>query len=67
MNGIERAIEYAGGTGQALADLLDVTPGAITKWRKEGGLPAARAIEIEQHSGGKIKAFELLRPAENAA
>ena len=58
--GIDMAIQYAGGTGQALADLLDVSPGAITKWRKEGGLPPGRAIELEQISGGALKAIELL-------
>lgn len=67
MSGTEKAIEYAGGTGQALAELLKVSPGAITKWRKEGGLPPGRAIEIERHSNGALKAVELLRPAEDAA
>lgn len=67
MNGIEKAIEYAGGTGQALADLLDVSPGAITKWRKEGGLPAGRAIELEQVSEGELRAIDLLPVRDDAA
>ena len=60
MNGTEKAAEYAGGTFYSLAKLLGVTPGAITKWRKEGGLPPGRAIELEQISGGALKAIELL-------
>lgn len=60
MTGIERAIHYAGGTQQALANLLDVSPAAITKWCKRGGLPAGRAIELERLSGGELKAGDLL-------
>ena len=56
--GISQAIEYAGGTGQALADLLKVTPAAITKWRRQG-LPPERAIQLERLSGGELRAIDL--------
>jgi len=46
---LERAI-LAVGTGKALAELLGVTPMAVSYW-KVRGVPARQAIPIEQVTG----------------
>jgi DNA-binding transcriptional regulator YdaS (Cro superfamily) len=46
---LERAI-LAVGTGKALAELLGVTPMAVSYW-KVRGVPARQAIPIEQATG----------------
>lgn len=54
---IERVIEWAGSQA-ALAKLCNVSRGAVHLWTKEG-IPARRAIQIEELSGGKIRASDL--------
>lgn len=46
---LERAIQAAG-TGKALAELLGVTPMAVSYW-KARGVPARQAIPIEKATG----------------
>jgi DNA-binding transcriptional regulator YdaS (Cro superfamily) len=60
---LERAI-LAAGSGKALAELLDVTPMAVSYW-KVRGVPARQALPIEKATG--ISRQELrpdLYPAE---
>lgn len=63
------AIEYAG-SATALADLLDITPSAITQWGEE--VPPARQMQLQRLSKGKLKADpdcldRLLEPKRKAA
>lgn len=63
---LERAIRAAG-TGRALADLLGVTPMAVSYW-KSRGVPARQAIPIEKATG--VSRYDLrpdLYPAEDEA
>jgi transcriptional repressor of cell division inhibition gene dicB len=64
----EQAIEYAG-SPKALADLLGITPSAISQWGDE--VPPARQFQIEQITEGKLKADpdcleRLLQPKARA-
>lgn len=56
-NPLLAAIKIAG-SARALAKLLDVTPMAVSQW-KERGVPAERAVSIEEVTG---VSRELLRP-----
>lgn len=49
----EQAIKYAG-SAKALADLLEITPSAISQW--DGEVPPARQLQLQQLSKGKLKA-----------
>lgn len=65
----EQAIEYAG-SPKALADLLGITPSAISQWGDE--VPPARQIQLEQITDGKLKAdadcfARILKPKSAAA
>lgn len=60
MTKIEEAIEFFGGRNR-LAGLLDVSSVAVHWWVKENKLPPYRAIQIEELSGGKFKAKELIQ------
>lgn len=61
---LERAI-LAAGTGKALAELLGVTPMAVSYW-KVRGVPARQALPIEKATG--VSRHELrpdLYPSES--
>lgn len=63
---LERAI-HAAGSGKALAELLGVTPMAVSYW-KSRGVPARQALPIEKVTG--VSRHDLrpdLYPSENAA
>ena len=47
------------GNQKKLADVLEVTEAAISIWKRQG-IPAARAIQIEELSGGIFKATEIM-------
>lgn len=47
------------GSRSELARRLNVAPAAVTQWGLDG-VPPARAIEIEQVSGGKFKAVDIV-------
>lgn len=49
----DKAIEHAG-SPKALADLLGITPSAISQWGDE--VPPGRQIQLERLTGGKLKA-----------
>lgn len=53
------AIEWAGGK-LALAKALGVTHAAVSQWLREGGLPPARAIELERLTEGGLRAVNLV-------
>lgn len=55
---VDRVCEAMGGTYADLAKMLGVTDAAISQW-KRGGIPPARALEIEQKLEGKIRAADL--------
>lgn len=57
----ELICNYFGGQ-KGLAKRLNVTEAAISIWKREG-IPAARAIEIEEISGGAFKATEIIKNA----
>jgi len=50
MSIIEQVIKQSGGIG-ALSKALRISPQAIHKWRKKGGVPLDRVIEVEKLSG----------------
>ena len=56
---IDDVIKHFGGT-RAFMRLMGVSKMAISKWRKEGCLPPARALQVEHLSGGKFKASRLV-------
>jgi DNA-binding transcriptional regulator YdaS (Cro superfamily) len=61
MNGLEKAIELMGGQS-ALAAALSL-PGknprmTVQQWKKRG-VPAARVLEIERATKGKVSRHEL--------
>jgi len=56
---IEIADEFGGRTN--LADQLGVTPQAISPWINDNAFPPARALQIEQLTGGKFKAVNLTK------
>ncbi|MDD2046134.1 transcriptional regulator [Pseudomonas putida] len=63
---LERAIHTAG-SGKALAELLGVTPMAVSYW-KTRGVPAKQALPIEKATG--VSRHELrpdIYPTENEA
>ncbi|MNJ57919.1 hypothetical protein D3C77_535300 [compost metagenome] len=63
---LERAI-HAAGSGKALAELLGVTPMAVSYW-KARGVPAKQALPIEKATG--VSRHELrpdIYPTENEA
>lgn len=56
---IDDVIKHFGGT-RAFMRMMGVSKMAISKWRKEGCLPPARALQVEHLSGGKFKASRLV-------
>ncbi len=54
--GLRLAREAVGGKAVDLARLLGLTESAISQWKR---VPAGRAIEIEQKTGGKVTRYQL--------
>jgi DNA-binding transcriptional regulator YdaS (Cro superfamily) len=52
------------GSKKKLADVLHVSPPAVSQWVSNGGLPPARAIEIERITHGQFIAVEVVAPDE---
>lgn len=48
----QEALDWAGGT-VALADRLDITPGAVSQWEKE--IPQLQQYKLWQLSAGKLQ------------
>lgn len=57
----QEAIRFYG-SGAALAAALGITPGAISMWGEEP--PRIRQIDIENLSGGKLKAAKAFSTAQ---
>ncbi len=55
---MERVRKAVGGRNIDIARLLSVTDAAIAQWEK-GGIPPARAMELEAKTGGKVTARQL--------
>jgi DNA-binding transcriptional regulator YdaS (Cro superfamily) len=49
-SGVERAVEKLG-SQKALAALCEQLPQAVTRWLREGKVPAKYAARIEQETG----------------
>lgn len=56
---ITEIINYFGGVSK-LAVALDVSQPAVSQWIAKG-VPAARAIQIEALSGGRFKAYDIVK------
>jgi len=52
------------GNQTRMARALKVDRAAVSAWVKAGALPPARAIQIEQLSGGKFSAVDLIDTAK---
>jgi DNA-binding transcriptional regulator YdaS (Cro superfamily) len=57
MNGLKTAIQHFG-SRKALAEAMGLTVMAIHQWETRQ-VPAERAVQIEQITGGKVKRQEL--------
>ncbi len=69
MNPLELVFEVLG-SQKALADALEISPQAITKWVNRGRVPAERVIDIERATGGAVTRHVLrpdIYPSEAAA
>lgn len=54
---MDKAREAVGGKDVDIARLLNISPAAVSRW---GGIvPAARAIEIEKLTGGKVTRHDI--------
>lgn len=60
---VERAISHYGGTAH-MALALGVTQGQVQRWVSEGAMPAKRALQVEDATGGKIRARALWKGGE---
>ena len=56
---ISKLIQHFGGTQVSMAKQLGVTRALISQWKNGEPIPALRALQIEQLSGGKFKAARL--------
>ena len=48
------------GSQANMARALGVDRAAVSGWVKAGALPPARAIQVEQQSGGRFRAVDLI-------
>lgn len=55
---IDDVIDWFGGQTET-ARALGVSPQAVWNWYQDGQIPPARAIQIEQITGGRFKAVEI--------
>ena len=61
MNPIRKACEVVG-SQRALADLMGITPGALSQWASGHRIiPIERCPEVERYTGGAVRC-EDLRP-----
>ncbi len=58
MSAIEKACIEVGGQSQ-MADLLGVTPQAVSKWINKSRAPAERCLDIEAATEGKVTRYQL--------
>lgn len=66
MKSILDLINYYG-SKKKLADALGVTQPAVSQWLSAGGLPPARAIDVELVTHGQFKAVDVVAPSERGA
>ena len=59
MNIMDKVVAHYGNQTD-MATTLGVTPGAVSQWVASGGVPASRAIQIEEDTGGVFKAIVLV-------
>lgn len=59
-NGVERTIAAAGGTGAALAELWNIEPMAVSKFRRQGYFPLPRAKDASERFD--IPLIDLVAP-----
>lgn len=45
-----------GGRVKITADKLKITPQAIYKWLRDGEIPRGRQLELQEQTGGKLRA-----------
>lgn len=57
-NPIERAC-IAAGSQSRLAELVGVTPQAVSKWLRTGSVPAERVLAVEAASAGAVSRYDL--------
>jgi DNA-binding transcriptional regulator YdaS (Cro superfamily) len=57
VDALQRAIDLAG-SQVALADMLNVEPGAVTNWKRRG-VPVGQAIAIEKALRSRVRREEL--------
>lgn len=60
---IDELVEYFGGQYK-LAGALDVSSAAVHYWIRDDALPPFRAIQVEQLTGGKFLAVDLIAKTE---
>lgn len=58
MNALKRTFEFFG-SQSALAEALDLTPMAVSNWKKRGKIPVGRAIQIERLTKGEVTRRDL--------
>lgn len=63
MEELKRLVAHFG-TQYKLAEALGVTESAVSQWISTGGLPARRAIKVEQLTKGEFKAIDIVVPSE---
>jgi DNA-binding transcriptional regulator YdaS (Cro superfamily) len=66
---VERLLDIAGGEERkrivTAARLLGTYRQVVANWKKAGYIPAKWALRVEEKTGGKIKAEEVLAEYEN--
>lgn len=56
---ISEVVDWFGSQAN-MARALGVDRAAVSGWVKAGALPPARAIQVEQQSGGRFRAVDLI-------
>jgi DNA-binding transcriptional regulator YdaS (Cro superfamily) len=62
-NVFERLVSHLGSQA-ALASAFDVTPQAVSRWKRLGKIPANRALDVEKLTKGAIPAREVLKATQ---
>lgn len=65
MKTTDRLVEHFGGKAEACA-ALGINPETLRLWLRDG-IPLARALFVEEKTGGTIKAESVLKEARQAA
>lgn len=55
---VDEVIEWFGNQSN-MARALNVNRSAVNQWRRAGGMPAKRALQVERLSGGKFRAVDI--------